>query len=305
MLFPPADAFDLDWAGLRRHLVREMPGFDVDAVIAGMRKLRPQATPSDLYFTVTTEIGMGAGARTVVNRKAEARAAPAYLYRLNGNRVRTAGGWRSLTDDVALVFNNVGASATVVRHGQAQQVADAMSAAWLRFARTGNPNGPGLAYWPPFDRTHQQTMVFNAVSRAVSDPVREVRLLLAPPLANQWQMPGGRGDQQRHYFFTDANQEMPYRLHVPASYDANRKTALVVALHGYGGNQDTFFDAANLRELCDRYGFILVAPMVYTPTGWYGARSASLAMDRAPTYPVCPRSPLRKPCVSGSSARRT
>ncbi|HTY94125.1 MAG TPA: carboxylesterase family protein, partial [Steroidobacteraceae bacterium] len=183
ILFPPPDAFDLDWAGLRRHLVEQMPGRDVDGIVARLRALRPLATPSDLYFTVTTELGMGTGARTVATLKARQGGAPAYLYRLefesrvNGGRLRAHHGL-----DVALVFNNVGAATTVGDAlVQAQQVADAMSAAWLRFARTGDPNGPGLAYWPVFDPQRQPTMVFNAVSRAVSDPIGDLRLLLATP----------------------------------------------------------------------------------------------------------------------------
>jgi para-nitrobenzyl esterase len=185
ILFPPADAFDLDWARLRGHLVKQIPEADVDAVIAGMRRLRPNATPSDIYFTVTTELGMGAGSRTVATRRAESGGAAVYLYRMewesraNGGRLRAHHGL-----DVPLVFNNVSASETVGDGAaEAQQVANAMSAAWLQFARTGNPNGPGLAFWPAFDTTYQQTMVFNTVSRAVSDPIRDVRLLLASPHA--------------------------------------------------------------------------------------------------------------------------
>jgi predicted peptidase len=61
-------------------------------------------------------------------------------------------------------------------------------------------------------------------------------------------------------------------LFVPERYDASRKTPLVVALHGYGGNQDYFFALLdNLPELLERHGFIFVAPMGYSTGGWYGA----------------------------------
>jgi predicted peptidase len=91
-------------------------------------------------------------------------------------------------------------------------------------------------------------------------------------LAGQPQTNGAKGDQQRHYRFAAAGQEMPYRLYVPQSYDPRKASPVIVALHGYGGNQDYFFVAVpNLQELCERYGFMFVAPMGYSIGGWYGA----------------------------------
>jgi predicted peptidase len=88
----------------------------------------------------------------------------------------------------------------------------------------------------------------------------------------QAQQTGAKGDQQRRYFFAEAGSEMPYRLFVPQSYDPATKTPLVVALHGFGGNQDYFFAAlAELPDLLEQRGFIFVAPMGYSTGGWYGA----------------------------------
>jgi para-nitrobenzyl esterase len=184
VLFPPPDAFNLDWPGLRKHLATAMPRADVDALIERLRRIRPGATPSDLYFTVTTELGMGNNARTLATRKAQQSAAPVYLYRLewetpvDGGRLGAHHGL-----DVPLMFDNVAKASGLRESGSAdaQRVADAMSAAWLSFARSGNPNAPGLAYWPAFEPKQQPTMVFDAVSRAVSDPIRDVRLLLENP----------------------------------------------------------------------------------------------------------------------------
>jgi predicted peptidase len=83
---------------------------------------------------------------------------------------------------------------------------------------------------------------------------------------------GAKGDQQRHYFFAAAGKDMPYRLYVPRSYDERVATPLIVALHGYGGNQDYFFEAVKeLPALCEQYGVIFVAPMGLAKDGWYGA----------------------------------
>ena len=66
---------------------------------------------------------------------------------------------------------------------QAQTVADQMSAAWIAFARTGSPNGAGLASWPRYDTRARSTMLFNVTSRAVNDPYGPERQLIAalPP----------------------------------------------------------------------------------------------------------------------------
>jgi predicted peptidase len=86
------------------------------------------------------------------------------------------------------------------------------------------------------------------------------------------QAPGAKGDQERHYRLEDAGREMGYHLYVPQSYDSKNGAALVVALHGYGVNYGFFFSfVKDLPALCEKYGFICVAPMGYSPSGWYGA----------------------------------
>jgi predicted peptidase len=96
--------------------------------------------------------------------------------------------------------------------------------------------------------------------------------LIAATLGASAQTPGAKGDQQRHYYFAAAGREMPYRLFVPQSYDPAAAMPLVVALHGFGGNQDYFFAAVKeLTALCEKYGFIFVAPMGLATDGWYGA----------------------------------
>jgi para-nitrobenzyl esterase len=186
-LFPPPGSFDLDWAGLTKQLGTALPpGTDVTKVIDGWRARRPQATPSDLYFAITTEATMGLSAGTLAVRKAEQSGAPVYLYRLEWETPIANGRMRSPhTLDLPLVFDNIAKAQGLIGSGteQAQRVSDAMSAAWIAFARYGTPNAPGLATWPAFTTAHRETMVFNVVSRAVNDPLHDERLLLpqSPP----------------------------------------------------------------------------------------------------------------------------
>jgi para-nitrobenzyl esterase len=54
-----------------------------------------------------------------------------------------------------------------------------MSAAWLAFAKTGDPNTDDLPTWPTYDAAKRATMMFNVESAVVDDPDAEVRKALA------------------------------------------------------------------------------------------------------------------------------
>ena len=48
-------------------------------------------------------------------------------------------------------------------------VEDAMSEAWIAFARSGNPSHPGIPEWPVYDLEARPTMVFDVQTRVVED----------------------------------------------------------------------------------------------------------------------------------------
>src|SRR6185503_9516502 len=89
--------------------------------------------------------------------------------------------------------------------------------------------------------------------------------------------PGGRGAidprvQQRTYRFADTNEELPYAVFVSSKVSKDKKNPLIVALHGLGGNQNTMM-GANALQLAEEGGYIMVGPMGYNSSGWYGAPS--------------------------------
>src|SRR5581483_3146681 len=70
-----------------------------------------------------------------------------------------------------------------------------------------------------------------------------------------------------------AGEIMPYHLYVPTTYTASRAFPLVVALHGLGASEDSFFSPVygGVAKLAEQHGFIVVAPLGYRIDGGYGA----------------------------------
>jgi para-nitrobenzyl esterase len=54
----------------------------------------------------------------------------------------------------------------------ATQLMHKMSTAWATFARTGDPNHPGLPAWPAYAPTDRSVMVFETDCRLVAAPRR-------------------------------------------------------------------------------------------------------------------------------------
>jgi para-nitrobenzyl esterase len=58
-----------------------------------------------------------------------------------------------------------------------QALADRMHAAWLAFARSGDPSTALLPDWPSYDLSRRATMIFDDVCRIEDDPAAAERLL--------------------------------------------------------------------------------------------------------------------------------
>ncbi|CAN5590481.1 hypothetical protein BH09GEM1_BH09GEM1_34220 [soil metagenome] len=98
---------------------------------------------------------------------------------------------------------------------------------------------------------------------------------------------GVTGDLKRHYMLDAAHEIMPYRVMVPSGYTATKAYPLIIALHGLGGTEDSFFDAYGraLPPLAASRGYLLAAPLGYRVDGGYG-----WGVGTPPTDPVARRS---------------
>jgi para-nitrobenzyl esterase len=70
--------------------------------------------------------------------------------------------------EIIYVFNNLQTRNSVWTDAD-RRVADVMSSYWTNFAKTGDPNGPGLPRWPQFEPTNPKVMEFS--NTAIAAPV--------------------------------------------------------------------------------------------------------------------------------------
>ncbi len=141
-------------------------GLPVEKTLATYREHRPGATAGDLMEAIVTDWFF----RIPAIRLAEARAAATaatYMYEfawrspLYNGRLGACHGL-----EVAFVFDTISDPANEGLNGKdaPQQLADTVHAAWVAFAKTGNPG------WPKYDLHHRATMRFDTKSEVVHDP---------------------------------------------------------------------------------------------------------------------------------------
>ncbi|MEP6835305.1 MAG: PHB depolymerase family esterase [Gemmatimonas sp.] len=91
------------------------------------------------------------------------------------------------------------------------------------------------------------------------------------------------GDFKRHYALSAANEILPYHLYVPTTYKPTASTPLIIALHGLGATEDSFFDSygKTLPQLAEQGGYILAGALGYRVDGGYGSGVGTASTDTA------------------------
>ena len=124
------------------------PAEFVDAVLARY----PAATDADVAVAAPVlETESRFVATAALTARAASKVSDVYMYRFS--RVapfsRSVWGGAAHTSEVPYVFDNTSGDASQFDEID-RTVSAAMAAAWVRFAKTGNPNGGGLPQWPAY-----------------------------------------------------------------------------------------------------------------------------------------------------------
>ena len=158
--------FDLTEAGLKGIVEQRFPG-KADEIIALYRKYEPQKTPFLVQAQIFTDAGARRAAVTQAERKAAQGKAPAYMYLWYAPLAGKFGAVHGL--DVGATFKNDRADPL------RKVMSDRMAAAWVAFAKTGDPNCAAIPHWAPYETGARQTMIFDIDTRLESDPRKEIR----------------------------------------------------------------------------------------------------------------------------------
>lgn len=170
---------DLTMAEAKKRLSK-VNGNKTDQYIELFAKAYPDYTPQDLLSVDNVF-------RPYTIRTADARAletsTPLYVYFL---------AWKSPVDsasrgsfhglDIPLAFHNVDLRPDWTGNTEeAWKLADKMSAAWINFAKTGNPNVEGLLpKWEPYTAENGATMYFDNECRMVNNHDRALMNFIKP-----------------------------------------------------------------------------------------------------------------------------
>jgi len=172
--FPGQPLDPIDDAALQsqvKQLLKSSSDADVERIIAAYRAGRPGVPNTDLFLIMASD-GFRAGILLEAERKATQAQAPVYQYYFTWRSPVREGKLRSFhTVEIPFVFDNVDAARSMTGSGKDRyELATRMSTAWVAFARTGDPNHPGLPNWAPYDNTRRATMIFDRECKLVDDP---------------------------------------------------------------------------------------------------------------------------------------
>ncbi len=149
-------------------------GLPVVETLATYHASRKDATPGELLAAIATDWFYRIPAIRMAEAHARQRAGATYMYEFAWQAPAFEGRIGAChAMEMPFVFDNLDKKGFegLVGANPPQQVADAMHAAWVAFATSGNPA------WPQYDLKRKATMRFDTSSELVEDPRAAERVL--------------------------------------------------------------------------------------------------------------------------------
>ena len=160
----------LDDAGMHARLAPLLKA-DTDPIIAAYRKAWPKATPGDILLLIEADRIMRIPSIHLAEHKLAGSTAPVFMYLLTWKTGALGGLFKTPHGmEVPFTMDNVDTASALSDYPESRPLAARMSAAWIHFARHGDPNIKSLPHWPAYTREARATMLFDNTCTIVDDP---------------------------------------------------------------------------------------------------------------------------------------
>lgn len=170
----------LDWSNLAARMAPELR-MDLlpEWIVAQYRARYPDWSPERIFYAATTAGRSWPG--QVIEADARARAdAPTWVYQVDFASPTQPERGAPHTMDIALAFGTLDAPGAFTGTGEGAKAASrSLMDRFIAFARSGEPNGGGMAHWPQYRLDMRATMIFDTDSRVENDPRKWERELFA------------------------------------------------------------------------------------------------------------------------------
>jgi len=142
-----------------------------ESLIAAFRIDESSRTPSEVLIALISDTLFRVPMIRAAEAKAAAKQAPVYLYNFVWKAPVDGGIWGSPhAIDIPFAFGNTDKATSLTGTGsEPVEVSRNLMAAFVAFARTGNPNNSRMPEWKPYDTTTRATMTIDAKCQAVND----------------------------------------------------------------------------------------------------------------------------------------
>jgi len=114
------------------------------------------------------------------------------------------------------------------------------------------------------------------------ETLKEVNTLLDALAAGNDPFATRRGEFKKAYVSKVDNTLQPYQVYVPTNYDKSKSFPLIIALHGMGGDENSYFQAyaqGAFKTEAEKHGYIVACPKGRKPASMYLGDADKDVMD--------------------------
>ena len=163
-------------------ILQKKYGDQTDAYMAAVKQAYPNTSKPFEYNDI--EFGFRSLAIKQADQKSGlSGAAPVYMYLFTWQSPVNDGRYKAMhCMDIAFQFDNIGRCEEMTGGGKdAYALASKVSSAWISFARSGNPNTPGLPKWPAYTSANGATMILDNKCEVRDHPDAELLKIVNAP----------------------------------------------------------------------------------------------------------------------------